>query len=73
MKQLELKDVLSYALGGSAPEKFLDHLIRHKACWDEVFWRRIDELAYEFRPDLAVWVLSVDEEGRLHERRLPML
>jgi len=69
----DLKEVLTYALGGSVPEKFLEHLIRHRRLWDGEFRRRLEELAYEFRPDLATWEVWVDEGGRLLERRLPLL
>lgn len=70
---LDLKDLLSYTLGTPVPEGFVQHLLRHKDNWDEVFRARLESCAYEFRPDLAVWQLSVDEKGQLNERRLPLL
>lgn len=73
MREPLLKDVLTYALGGSAPERFLECLIRRRALWDEVFRHKLDDFAYELWPERAVWELHVDEEGRLEERRLPML
>ena len=70
---VELREFLTYALGGSVPGGFLDHLIAHKEHWDEEFWRKLDALAYEFRPDLAVWELTVDSRGYLKEERLPLV
>jgi hypothetical protein len=69
----DLKDALTYALGGSAPDGFLEHLIRHRHRWDEEFWRKLELYAYELRPELARWVITVDEEGLLLEERLPVL
>ncbi len=71
--EVELREFLTYALGGSVPRGFLDHLIAHKARWDDEFWRKLDALAYEFRPDLAVWELTVDAGGCLREKRLPLV
>ena len=68
-----LRDVLRYALGGSAPNGFLDHLIDRQHRWDDELWRKLDEFAYEFRPDLAVWEVTVDDDGILCEQRLPLL
>lgn len=73
MTRADLKEVLTYALGGSAPEGFLEHLIAHRSAWDDEFRRRLEELAYEFRPDLAVWEVGIDAQGRLCERRVPLL
>ena len=73
MTRSDLKEVLAYALGGAAPERFLERLVTHKADWDEEFAERLEALAYELRPDLAQWELKVDEQGRLRERRLPLL
>lgn len=73
MTRSDLKEVLAYALGGSAPERFLDRLVMHKADWDTEFAERLEALAYELRPDLAEWELTVDDRGRLGERRLPLL
>lgn len=67
-----LKDVLEYALG-DAPEGFLKHLIAKRTEWDEVFTAKLDEFAYELWPELARWELSVDDQGKLHERRLPLI
>ncbi len=72
-RQPDLKDVLAYALGGDAPDGFLDHLIDHQHRWDDELWRKLDALAYEFRPDLAEWEVSVGDDGTLCERRLPLL
>ena len=73
MTRSDLKEVLAYALGGSAPERFLERLVTHKADWDAEFAERLESLAYELRPDLAQWELTVDDQGRLSERRLPLL
>lgn len=67
---LELRDLLSYAFGGQVPQGFLEHLLRNRDCWDDEFKRHLDDLAYEFRPDLAVWELTVTDAGVLTERRL---
>jgi hypothetical protein len=69
----DLKDVLTYALGGSAPDAFLEHLIRHRQGWDGELWRKLEAYAYELRPDLATWVIGVDDEGRIYEERQPLL
>lgn len=69
VQPLELRDLLAYALGGEAPEGFVERLLRRRHLWDEEFRRRLEELAYEFRPDLAVWEISAAEDGRLVERR----
>ena len=69
----ELKEVLAYALGGNVPEGFLEHLIRHRSAWDAEFTRRLNDLAYELRPDLAVWEIVADEHGYLHEFLIPLV
>jgi hypothetical protein len=69
----ELKEVLSYALGGQAPERFVERLLTRQDAWDEEFAERLEALAYELRPDLAVWEFTVDDAGHLHERRIPLL
>lgn len=71
--QVDLKEVLTYALGGSVPERFLERLIAYRDAWDEELERHLEELAYELRPDLAVWEVAVDDEGSLYERRAPLL
>ena len=70
---LDLEAVLNYALGGAVPGAFLRHLLAHEYLWDPVFRQRLDELAYEFRPDLAVWQLTVTQNGELIETRLPLI
>lgn len=70
---LDVKDVLCYALGGDVPEKFLNRLVEKNASWDEEFKGKLDEYAYEFRPELAIWELDVNRRGHLHEKRLPLL
>jgi len=69
----ELQEVLSYALGGSAPKGFVERLERRRGSWDSEFARRLEAIAYELRPDLAVWELHIDAQGRLCERRVPLL
>jgi hypothetical protein len=73
MTKRDLKEVLEYALGGSVPPRFLEHLLTHRDLWDDEFKGRLEACAYELRPDLAVWELSVDESGYLQEERAPLL
>jgi hypothetical protein len=68
----DLREVLSYALGGSAPERFVERLVKRRGEWDSEFEARLEALAYELRPDLAVWELGVDAQGQLKERRVPL-
>ena len=70
---LELQELLIYALCGSVPDTFLARLLECRDRWDHEFARRLDELAYEFRSDLAVWEIAVTPEGKLHERRFPLV
>lgn len=72
MTRSDLREVLSYALGGSAPERFVERLVSQRE-WDSEFEARLEALAYELRPDLAVWEVEVDEQGHLKERRVPLL
>ena len=65
-----LHDLLTYTLGCEVPAGFVERLIRRRHSWDAVFRRRLDEMACELRPDLIVWRIEVDAEGRLHETRL---
>jgi hypothetical protein len=67
---LELRELLVYAFGGQAPIGFVDHLVRSRHLWDEEFKRRLEELAYEFRPDLAEWEITTGADGALVERRI---
>lgn len=73
MTRRELQEVLSYALGGSAPDRFVERLVTRRDAWDSEFATRLEALAYELRPDLAVWELDVDDQGQLEERRVPLL
>ena len=68
----DLKEVLSYALCGAAPERFVERLVSRRE-WDGEFRARLEALAYEFRPDLAVWEIAVNKQGELIERRVPLL
>lgn len=70
---LELREVLSYAVGAPVPEAFAQRLLAKREHWDPEFVRRLNDLAYELRPDLAVWEVEVDEHGVLSERLLPFL
>ncbi len=70
---LDLREVLAYALGGNVPEGFLNHLIQHRDAWDVTFVARLNDLAYELRPDLAVWEIVTDDVGRLYEYLLPLV
>ncbi len=73
MTKGELLEVLDFTLGGSAPPRFLEHLLEHRHLWDAEFWRQLELRAYELRPELAVWELSVDDAGRLREVRQPLV
>ncbi len=72
MNRSDLKEVLSYALCGAAPERFVERLVSSPD-WDDEFRARLEALAYEFRPDLAVWEVGVDEQGKVTEKRVPLL
>lgn len=72
MDKRDLLEVLDFTLGGCAPPRFLEHLFEHQHLWDAEFWRQLELRAYELRPELAVWELSVDETGTLRERRQPL-
>ncbi len=72
MNRSDLREVLSYALCGAAPECFVERLVSRRE-WDGEFKARLEALAYELRPDLAVWEVEVDTQGRLRERRVPLL
>jgi hypothetical protein len=67
---LELRELLDYAFEGRAPIGFVDRLVSARHLWDEEFKRRLEEIAYEFRPDLAEWEISMDADGALVERRI---
>lgn len=68
-----LQELLAHALSAEVPDSFLKHLVKHRKNWDDTFKQRIDELAYEIRPDLAVWELYVSKKGELREQRLPLI
>jgi hypothetical protein len=70
---LALEDVLCYALGAPIPRAFALRLRERRRAWDPEFRQRLDALAYELRPDLAVWEIEAAPDGRLAEHRLPML
>ena len=67
---LELRELLSYALGTEVPEPFARRLLVRRDDWDDAFRERLEDIAYEFRPDLAVWELRPREGGGWTERRL---
>lgn len=71
MNHLDSRDLFAYVFFADVPKPFARHLLQHADRWDDVFRKRLDELAYEFRPDLAVWEVSVAPDGSLGERRLP--
>lgn len=73
MRSPDLEELLAYAFGAEVPPRVVKRLRRSRDGWDPVFRDRLDELAYEFRPDLAEWELGVDEHGHVYERRLPLL
>ena len=68
-----LQEILSHALGGNVPQSFLEHLVKNRDAWDETFTSKIDDLAYELRPDLAMWEIQVDKQGQFIEKRLPLI
>ena len=65
-----MAELLEYALDAEVPDVFVRRLLNNRDHWDEEFMRLLDELAYEFRPDLAVWYLDVDPQGRLLQLRI---
>ena len=71
MNRVDARELFAYAFSAEVPKPFARHLLRHADRWDDTFRARIDELAYEFRPDLAVWEIKVAPDGCLGERRLP--
>ena len=72
MDKRDLLEVLDFTLGGGAPPRFLAHLLAHQHLWDAEFRRQLERRAYELRPELAVWEISVDEAGVLREQRQPL-
>ncbi len=73
MARVDLKDAITYALGGDVPESFLDHLVKHSYLWDDEFINRLDECAYELCPELAVWEIELTQDNKLIEKRLPLI
>ena len=67
---LRMSELLEYALDTEVPDVFVDRLLANQDNWDEEFARKLDELAYEFRPDLAVWYMDTDPQGRLLQFRV---
>lgn len=67
---LRMSELLEYSLQAKVPDVFVDRLLDNRDHWDDEFRRQLVELAYEFRPDLAVWYLDTDEQGRLLQFRL---
>lgn len=67
---LRMAELLEYALEAEVPEQFVNRVLSQRGSWDAEFVRQLDRLAYEFRPDLAVWHLETDEQGRLSQLRL---
>lgn len=67
---LRMAELLEYALETEVPASFVRRVLSRRSAWDAEFVRRLDQLAYEFRPDLAVWHIDTDEHGRLRQLRL---
>lgn len=67
---LSMTELLEYALETRVPDALVDRIMQASADWDEEFVRVLDNIAYEFRPDLAVWQVEADEVGRLRQLRL---
>ena len=68
--KLKMAQLMEYALNTRVPEVFVERMLSNRFSWDHEFTRWLDELAYEFRPDLAVWYVTADTEGRLTQLRL---
>lgn len=69
---LNMEQLLEYALIAEVPSAFLERLIRNQHHWDEEFVRLLNDFAYEFRPDLAIWEAHVTASGHLRlERTAP--
>lgn len=67
---MSLHDLLAYTFGCDVPAGFVTRLAQRRHAWDEVFRRRLEDMACELRPDLIVWEIIVDSAGTLHETRL---
>lgn len=67
---LRMAELLEYALETEVPAAFVNRVLSRRGSWDAEFIRQLDQLAYEFRPDLAVWHIDTDEHGRLRQLRL---
>jgi hypothetical protein len=70
---LNMEQLLEYALIAEVPTAFLEHLLRNRHLWDDEFTRLLNDLAYEFRPDLAIWEAYVSDSGQLHLERIAPL
>lgn len=68
--KLKMAELLEYALDTRVPEVFVERMLSNRFSWDHEFTRWLDDLAYEFRPDLAVWYVTADTEGRLTQLRI---
>ena len=68
--KLKMAELMEYALNTRVPEVFVERMLSNRFSWDHEFTRWLDELAYEFRPYLAVWYVTADTEGRLTQLRL---
>lgn len=69
-----MEQLLEYALIAEVPSVFLEHLIRNQHLWDDEFVRLLNDFAYEFRPDLAIWEAHISVSGKLRlERTAPLI
>lgn len=69
-----MEQLLEYALIAEVPSAFLEHLLRHRHLWDDEFTRLLNDFAYEFRPDLAIWEAFISDSGQLRlERTAPLI
>jgi hypothetical protein len=68
-----MEQLLEYALIAEVPSAFLEHLLSNRHRWDAEFLRQLNEYAYEFRPDLAVWEAFVSDSGQLRLERVAPL
>ena len=60
---LRMAELLEYALETEVPASFVRRVLSRRSAWDAEFVRRLDQLAYEFPPDLAVWHIDTDEQA----------
>ncbi len=70
---INLKEVLSYATGTDVPDSFVRQVLEQRPHWDPVFRAQLEAYAYELYPELATWQITIDQHGRLREKRNPLI